>query len=517
MSHSEAWTSELADLRAGLKQGLACSQTERPGLTDALEAFACGGPLPDPAWAALLATARERDESGLRREAGRLLVHLGRWDGHDDPALLAGSILRPWSPELEAEVVQQPDLPQGILVWPGAWTSIDSEDPEEVDDALWAEREGDDIVLRVAIASPVCFLPEGCRIDREARERAATFYHPRYTAPMLPPRLGADLASLNLGQQRPSLVFEVVLDPAGVMRLRSVREAMIAVVAALSYTEAQAALDGTATALDAPTVAHLRLLAEAALRSESHRISRGAWLLYRPDLEIDAPRHAPIVLRQADQSSLARRVVGEAMVLCGLAAADFGRSHGIAMPYRTQSAPRQPPLPPGLYTVPADIYAMLRHMSPAHFASRAGPHAVLGAEAYVQASSPLRRYGDLAAHRQILGVLRGGRPPLSATGLRRLMEHGAGLMRRYRAIDRQARRRFTLAALAAQGLGQRMRAQLVDDPARKGRTLAFVPRYALEVELRGYAGDPGTWLELEATGVDLQALALEVEVRGRIG
>jgi len=36
-----------------------------------------------------------------------------------------------------------------------------------------------------------------------------------------------------------------------------------------------------------------------------------------------------------------------------------------------------------------------------------GPHAGLGLDAYAQTSSPLRRYQDLAIHRQILAHLRG--------------------------------------------------------------------------------------------------------------
>jgi exoribonuclease-2 len=50
-----------------------------------------------------------------------------------------------------------------------------------------------------------------------------------------------------------------------------------------------------------------------------------------------------------------------------------------------------------------------------------GRHASLGLEAYVQVTSPLRRYQDLVAHRQIGAILRGDPPIYGAEALRAIL------------------------------------------------------------------------------------------------
>ncbi len=485
----------LAELQQELRTLGIVTTAPDPELVSALEGLARGGSLEAAPWASALGA--RGGAAGARQAAGRLLVHLGVWDGHDDLDLLASSALTPWPEDVVVSLPEAPDLPDDLQEFDLPWVSIDSVDPHEIDDAMWAERRGDDIALWVAIASPTCWLKVGGRLERMAIERAATLYHPRYVGPMLPPRLGGELASLSTACARPAIVYELLIDSAGQRRTLSIREGSVRLHASWTYDQLQAVFDDNASPdsiIDAELAA---LLAEVTKRSEANRIRRGAWLLYRPDVEVVAPRHHDVLIRRANQSDLARRAVGEAMVLCGMATADFFTERNLPAPFRTQPAPAQPPLTPGLYTEPADIYAMLRHMSGARSNVRAGSHAVLAAEGYVQATSPLRRAGDLLAQRQLISALRGKRQALSGSSIRKAMRHGQERIRRQRAIERQGRRYFTLVALAGRGLGTRLRGQLVDDPQRQGRHLAFVPELAIQVELPGHAGEPGAWCEME--------------------
>ena len=495
MTSANSLATRLANLQKELRATGQISSAPDPELAVALQSLARGGSLEAAPWATELGV--RGGAASARQAAGRLLVHLGVWDGHDDLDLLASPSLAPWPQEWVDSLPQGPDLPDDVPTFDLPWVSIDSVDPHEIDDAMWAEQRGDDIALWVAIASPTCWLrPEG-KVERQALERAATLYHPRYVGPMLPRRLGEELASLSTAELRPAIVYELLIDPAGQRRTVAISEGRVRLHASWTYAQVQAAIDGRAPEDSAIDKAQVDLLAEMTRRSEANRVRRGAWLLYRPDMEVVAPRHGQVTLRRADQFDLARRLVGEAMVLCGMATADFFTERNLPAPFRTQPAPSQAPLSPGLYTEPADIYAMLRHMSAARSHVRAGSHAVLAADGYVQATSPLRRAGDLLAQRQLIAALRGKRQALSGSNIRKVMRQGQDRIRRQRAMERDGRRYFTLVALAQRGLGTRLRGQLVDDPQRQGRHLAFAMELCLPVELPGHAGEVGSWCEME--------------------
>jgi exoribonuclease-2 len=104
-----------------------------------------------------------------------------------------------------------------------------------------------------------------------------------------------------------------------------------------------------------------------------------------------------------------RLLVENAMILTGEAVARFGAEHEIPVPYATQEAPDERAAGDGL----AGMYALRRSMQRSQFRTAPGPHSGLGLEAYVQVTSPLRRYLDLVVHQQIRAFLE-SRPPLTA-------------------------------------------------------------------------------------------------------
>jgi exoribonuclease-2 len=115
--------------------------------------------------------------------------------------------------------------------------------------------------------------------------------------------------------------------------------------------------------------------------------------------------------------------VAEAMILAGAVIADHGVRHGLPLPFRSQLPASLPPaaeleaLPSG----PVRQAAILRHLGRGHVGSRPAPHFSLGLDAYVQASSPIRRYGDLLAQRQLRAGLE-GTPALAEAELAGLLE-----------------------------------------------------------------------------------------------
>src|SRR5207253_2517369 len=66
------------------------------------------------------------------------------------------------------------------------------------------------------------------------------------------------------------------------------------------------------------------------------------------------------------------------------------------------------------------VAAVRRQIKRTEIGLTPGPHAGLGVPAYVQVTSPLRRYQDLAGHRQLRAALRGEPLPFDAEALWRV-------------------------------------------------------------------------------------------------
>ena len=80
---------------------------------------------------------------------------------------------------------------------------------------------------------------------------------------------------------------------------------------------------------------------------------------------------------------------------------------------RPTSASLARDLPPGVQIGddgPLRQYLMLRRFAPAQSGNTAAPHGGLGVQAYIQATSPLRRYPDMVMQRQITHYLSTGEP-----------------------------------------------------------------------------------------------------------
>jgi exoribonuclease-2 len=426
------------------------------------------------------------------KTAASLLRELGAWDAHDDLELWQSGLLRPylavaWHSE---SVGPRLDLP---------WVTIDNDDPHEVDDALCCERLADGWRLWVAIACPADAV--GGEVDAEAARRGTTLYHPREVVPMLPGPLAA-AHSLAVGLARSALVFRLDLSDSGELTGGDVQAAEVVVGQAWSYTALTAAWQRGEPVL---------VEARAALRAaEEARIRRGAWLLYKPDVEVRCARHGAVRLNSAAQSSPARRLVAEAMVQCGALAGRLCAQWRLAVPFRTQPPPVRPPLPPGLYDDPAQIHAVLRTLQPTQVELTPRPHGVLGLEAYVQVTSPLRRYGDLLSHRQLLAHLRGQAGLDAARVSERLGQAESGQQVR-RQWQRRGERYFKLVWLAGRGIGSRVAGQVVRGLER-GDWLVWLDPLALEVPVRAAGVQAGDAVACVLRGVNPGRGEVELQI-----
>ncbi|MHC4392937.1 MAG: RNB domain-containing ribonuclease, partial [Planctomycetota bacterium] len=117
----------------------------------------------------------------------------------------------------------------------------------------------------------------------------------------------------------------------------------------------------------------------------------------------------------SDARSPARRAIQELAVLANEVMAETLQSHGIPAIYRAQAAPNQPlPTREDIPDRTVWVNETRKRLPRTITGLTPGPHSTLGLPAYVQATSPIRRYQDLLHVRQLLAHLRGDPIPYDA-------------------------------------------------------------------------------------------------------
>jgi len=283
--------------------------------------------------------------------------------------------------------------------------SIDGPRTREIDDALSIEGlPGGACRLGIHIADPAAFVEPDSDLDAEALARSLTHYMPDVRLPMLPAAISERAASLSADEERPALSFLVDLDEQGEIVRHEIARSLVRCRAGLAYEEADRIIEQGSGA----HAGLLRQLAAVAESREQARARAGAVLLHAPEAEVHVTEDGEVELERLASSSPSRQAVSEAMVLAGAVAASFAKEHGLSMIHRRQGAPQKPAaVADGPTNDPVAVRRLRMTLRPADGGLEPAPHHSLGLEAYAQVTSPIRRFQDLAAHRQIIAALEG--------------------------------------------------------------------------------------------------------------
>jgi exoribonuclease-2 len=256
----------------------------------------------------------------------------------------------------------------------------------------------------VHIADVARLIAPGTPLDEEAIRRGTTVYLPRGKLAMFPAVLSEGRMSLDVGGDRPSLSFFFTLGPDLSTRGEEIALACIRVSRNLSYEEADAAL---AAPEGAPLgwLATVRALTDRLARE---RAARGALQLQTADLKVLVDEEGRVHLKRLAARSPAREMVAELMILVNATAARICRERGIPAVYRRQDAPAEP-LPPREAAPSPEVWAfeVRRRLGRTDLGAEPGPHFSLGLDCYLQVTSPIRRYQDLAMERQLEAAIAG--------------------------------------------------------------------------------------------------------------
>ena len=157
--------------------------------------------------------------------------------------------------------------------------TLDPATSTDLDQAFAIERDGDELVLKYALADVSAFVSAGGVIESEAWNRGVTIYGLSEKIPLYPKVISQNAASLLPDGPRPAILVSVAICPKGNVALRSIERVVCASRAKLAY--------------DTVDLKSIPFLEEFARRMWSDEVCRGAIRVEFPQQEIVCDPLAP--------------------------------------------------------------------------------------------------------------------------------------------------------------------------------------------------------------------------------
>jgi ribonuclease R len=351
--------------------------------------------------------------------------------------------------------------------------TIDGEDAQDFDDAVFCEPKARGWRLIVAIAHVSHYVRPGQPLDGEGGVRGNSIYFPDRVIPMLPEKLSNGLCSLNPDVDRLCMACEMSVTQKGNVTRYRFFEGVMRSHARLTYTDAaQILVDGDEAlrGRHAHVLPSLQALYDVYGALRIARAARGAVDLDLPETRIvydDRHRIDRIVPRLRND---AHRLIEECMLAANVCAAAFIAEHRAPSLYRNHEGPDATKVADvrrflaglglslgGGDTPRAKDYAalvdqvrgrpdadlvqsvLLRSFNQAVYSPDNIGHFALGYSHYTHFTSPIRRYPDLTVHRTIRRLIAGGQVPRDEEAWRHLRQVGEHCSMTERRADEASR------------------------------------------------------------------------------
>ncbi|MCX2982680.1 VacB/RNase II family 3'-5' exoribonuclease [Halieaceae bacterium IMCC14734] len=348
---------------------------------------------------------------------------------------------REWSSEASAELEQQLAKVKPLEqqrrrdLTDLEFVSIDSARTQDIDDALYAESNSEGWFLYVAIADPGTYIEPGSLLEQEIAARGTSVYFHGDAIAMMPERLSQETCALAEDQLRPALVCKISVTDEGAVGHFEFIEATVRSRAKLSYLQVDRYLSGNYDELMSHATP-LEALYQVFRALRSHREARELVMEDRTEYRWYMNEHKKIDHIEQHEKLQSQRLVEECMIAanrsCALFLADNGRDgpfvrHDGFRTDRSQEVKKfVAKFLPDFIAKPLDEVANYRAImkllaaSPAglplrsmvnrlltraELSTKPGPHMGMALPCYSNCTSPLRKYADFLAHRQIKQVL----------------------------------------------------------------------------------------------------------------
>ncbi|MDA1188832.1 MAG: RNB domain-containing ribonuclease [Chloroflexi bacterium] len=386
--------------------------------------------------------------------------------------------------------------------------TVDDITTTDRDDALSVEvMPSGRFEIGVHITDVASLVSRGSPVDAEADKRMATLYLPEQRIGMLPPRLESERGSLDPNQTRACISLLVQLNGDGEVVDSEVVRSVIVSKGALSYDEVDTAIEDSSASRHESLATLYRLTR----RLRERRGEAGAMLLEQPEMVVKVASPDDIEVEVIGRGSPSRMLVSELMILYNSLLAEFCVTHNLPAPYRAQKAPwasgaERPMVSPDMPDGPYKHFLLTRGLSPAELSTTPGPHSSLGVKAYVQASSPLRRYPDLALQRQVSEFLSTGKAAYTPDEIASVAGRADVQLREIGGIEESRKRYWFLKYLEQKYLqsGHHDFQAVALDTDRRGPAVLHLLDYPFRVRAElGSSCEPGDRVTLRLHNVDL--------------
>ena len=374
-----------------------------------------------------------------------------------------------FSPQVQAEAERLKQAETPLNTPPGVrdlrgllWSSIDNDTSRDLDQVEYAESLPDGTVrLLVGIADVDSTVTKGSAIDTQAAAEATSVYTGVVTFPMLPPVLSTETTSLLDGQQRLSVVIELIIADSGEVCHHDAYPALVRNRAKLAYSSTGAWLEGRAPMPPAVAAvpgieAQLRLQQSLAGQLRGLRKQRGA-------LTFGSIEAQPVVENgevkdlTVSRHNVAEDIIESFMVAANVAMAQYLKQKGAPSIRRVVRTPRRwdriqaiaaqfgtrlpdSPDPRALCNFletrkaadpvhfPDLSLAVVKLLGPGEYVvepagSEHEGHFGLAVHDYTHSTAPNRRYADLVTQRLLKATAAGISGPFSEPELRQIATH----------------------------------------------------------------------------------------------
>jgi exoribonuclease-2 len=347
--------------------------------------------------------------------------------------------------------------------------TIDGQSTLDFDDALSLETTPEGVCLGIHIVDVAHFVQKGGPVDLEAQRRGSSIYMADQKISMLPPSLSEGLCSLKAGEIRPAISTMIDLTPELDIRGYRLFPSFVQVKDQLTYFDVNLAADQD------PKVIRLRSIAR---KFRESRLAAGAVHISVPEINLWIGEGREINLNRVNRESPGRMLVAEIMIMANWLMARFLAENRTPAVFRSQPDPRE-----RLYR--GDEGTLFQHWMQRRMLNRfvlghaPEKHSGLGVNAYVTATSPIRKYFDLATQRQVRAVF-GLEDPYSAEDIDLIIQMLELPMSRVARLQ-AGRQRYWLLKYLEQRVGQKMEAIVL--VRRRHSYQILLTDYMLECDL----------------------------------
>ena len=404
-----------------------------------------------------------------------------------------------------------PPIKDDLPLAPVQAFSIDDSATTEIDDALSVQGLGSgSVVFGIHIAAPGLAIAPDSALDKVARERLSTVYMPGWKITMLPDEV-VQAYTLSEGRDCPAVSLYVSFDEATLeVRGSETKIERVPIAANLRHDQLDAVITEAALTGDAP--AEYRFAAELAfafrlaraLKARREVVRGKPENFNRPDYNFrltgnkDEPDGSePVQISTRARGAPLDLIVAEAMILANSTWGGWLAGHGVPGIYRSQAS-----MLPGVKV---------------KMGTKPAPHAGLGVAQYAWATSPLRRYVDLANQWQIIACARHGRTAALAapfkprdTALFSIISGFDAAYAAYNGFQQGIERFWTLRWLEQNAVAE-IEAAVMKDGLVRAETLPLVFRLAGTESL-----PRGSRVRARITGIDLLTLDLHASLAARL-